>query len=126
MMQIRHLFFINLALGDREQSASIAAINIANGWGNAQTLCGPVLLVPYTVQREVISDGKSVMQTQRIISVLLPEDLNVDIAAMESTRWRGIFEVPVYRANVGACRRLCQETRSRHWCRAMRPSCGTR
>jgi inner membrane protein len=95
------LFFINLALSDREQSASSAAIDIANGWGNAQTLGGPVLLVPYTVQREVIYDGKSVLQTQHITAVLLPEDLNVDVGAAESTRWRGIFEVPVYRANVG-------------------------
>jgi len=95
------LFFINLALSDREQSASIAAADIANGWGNAQTLGGPVLLVPFTVEREVIINDKTVMQTQRITAVLLPEELNVDIAAMESTRWRGIFEVPVYRANVG-------------------------
>src|SRR5690348_15518012 len=85
------LFFINLALTDREVSASSAAADIANGWGNAQTLGGPVLLVPFTVQREVISDGKTVMQTQRITAVLLPEDLKVDVAAAEETRWRGIF-----------------------------------
>jgi len=95
------LFFINMALSEREQSASSAAIDIGNGWGNAQTLGGPVLLVPYTVVRETIVDGKSVMQTQYITAVLLPEDLKVDIGAAESTRWRGIFEVPVYRANVG-------------------------
>jgi inner membrane protein len=95
------LFFIEMALSDREQSASSATADIANGWGGSQTLGGPVLLVPYTVVRETIIDGKTVGQTQRITAVLLPEDLGVDVSAAEGTRWRGIFEVPVYRAAVG-------------------------
>src|ERR1700761_8410635 len=44
------LFFINMALSDREESANSAVVDIANGWGNAQTLGGPVLLVPYEMQ----------------------------------------------------------------------------
>ncbi|HUO89520.1 MAG TPA: cell envelope integrity protein CreD [Rhizomicrobium sp.] len=95
------LFFINLALADREQSANGAAIDIATGWGGTQTVAGPVLVVPYTVEREEIIDGKTVRQTERLNAVLLPEDLNVDASAVEETRWRGIFSVPVYRAGIG-------------------------
>jgi inner membrane protein len=95
------LFFINLALSDREQSANGAAIDIATGWGGTQTVAGPVLIVPYTVVREESVDGKVVRRTDHLSAVLLPEDLGVDAGAVEETRWRGIFSVPVYRADIG-------------------------
>jgi inner membrane protein len=95
------LFFINMALADRESSANSAAIDIASGWGAAQTVAGPVLIVPYTVVREELVDGKVVRRTEHLNAVLLPEELSVDAAAAEETRWRGIFSVPVYRAEIG-------------------------
>ncbi len=42
------LFFIQLVLSDREQTASGARSTIATGWGGAQVVAGPILFVPYT------------------------------------------------------------------------------
>ena len=94
------LLFIQLALSDREQTASGAIQDVASGWGGAQIVAGPMVLVPYTVERDSIVDGKTVRSTFRYTAVLLPDNLNMTVRASEETRWRGIFAVPVYRATV--------------------------
>ncbi len=94
------LFLIQLALSDRENRASGAATDIAGGWGGPQVVAGPVLLLPYTVVRDQVVDGKQVQSTQRLTAVLLPETLKFDVHTTLETRWRGIFGVPVYRATV--------------------------
>lgn len=95
------LFLIQLALSDREQTAVGAANDIAAGWGGAQVVAGPVLLVPYTVHRQNLVNGQQVDVEQGFTAMLLPENLDVDVRATSGTRWRGIFEVPVYKAAIG-------------------------
>jgi len=94
------LFFIQLALSDREQTASGAATDIATGWGGAQVVAGPILFVPYTVTGQNVVDGHTVPVIQQYTAVLLPETLDIDTWADTSTRSRGIFAVPVYRAAI--------------------------
>jgi len=94
------LFLIQLALSDREQTAAGAVTDIAGGWGGSQVIAGPILLVPYMVDRDSTVDGKTVRTEQRFDAVLLAENLDMDVQAESSTRWRGIFEVPVYTSNV--------------------------
>ena len=94
------LFFIQLALSDREQTAAGAATDIASGWGGAQVVAGPVFLVPYTAVRQSIVNGQPIQTEQRFTAVLLPENLNMNVRAASGTRWRGIFEVPVYKAAI--------------------------
>jgi inner membrane protein len=95
------LFLIQLALSDREQTAQGAANDIAGGWGGPQVVAGPVLLVPYTVHRQSLINGQQIDVEQSFTAMLLPENLNVDADAKSGTRWRGIFEVPVYTATIG-------------------------
>lgn len=92
------LLFIQLALSDREETAAGAIQDIAGGWGGPQVVAGPVVLLPYTVDRASIVDGKTVQTTLRLTAVLLPENLHMIVRANEETRWRGIFAVPVYRS----------------------------
>jgi len=94
------LFFIQLALSDREHTADQASSDVASGWGGPQVVSGPVLTVPYTVERSQVIDGKTVATTVRETRMLLPENLNLALHASAETRWRGIFKVPVYRAQV--------------------------
>jgi len=94
------LFFIQLALSDREQTASGAVADVANGWGGPQIVAGPVLLVPYTVIHQDIVDGRMVETPLRSTAVLLPENLNLNVDAETGIRSRGIFHVPVYRADI--------------------------
>ncbi len=92
------LLFIQLALSDREETAAGAIQDVASGWGGPQIVAGPVVLLPYTVERASIVDGKTVQSTLHLTAVLLPENLNMTVQANEETRWRGIFAVPVYRS----------------------------
>ncbi|HEY0282146.1 MAG TPA: cell envelope integrity protein CreD [Rhizomicrobium sp.] len=94
------LFLIQLALSDRQTTAAGAAGDIAAGWGGPQVVAGPVLLLPYTVLRDQVIDGKQVQSTQRLTALLLPETLKSDVRATGEARWRGIFAVPVYRAAI--------------------------
>lgn len=94
------LFLIQLALSDREQTAAGAANDIGAGWGGPQVVAGPILLVPYTVERQQLVNGQPANVEQNLTAMLLPENLAVDVQAASGTRWRGIFEVPVYKAAI--------------------------
>jgi len=94
------LFFIQLALSDREATASGANADIAGGWGGPQVVAGPILLVPYTALHQDIVDGRTVETAQHFTAVLLPENLDLKVKAETGTRARGIFDVPVYRADI--------------------------
>lgn len=100
------LFLIQLALSDRESTAGQAAQDVASGWGGPQTVAGPMLFLPYTTMFNGIVNGKSVEQPLLQTAVLLPESLDVKTTATTGARWRGIFDVPVYRANIAMHARL--------------------
>jgi len=94
------LFLIQLVLNDRQSYASGAVDDISAGWGGEQTVIGPILVVPYTIEHFEVVDGRTVQSTQRLTRVLLPADLDMKVAASVEQRHRGIFEVPVYRSAV--------------------------
>ena len=95
------LFFISLALDGREERAAGAASDVASGWGTAQVVAGPVVFVPYEYKVETVVDGKTLVSTHREEAAVLPTSLAIDAKANVETRWRGIFEVPVYRSAIG-------------------------
>lgn len=94
------LFLVQMAVSERQATAAGAATDIAQGYGGPQTVAGPVLLLPYTIQRSETVDGKLVQSSQNYTAVLLPDDLRLKVDAKTETRSRGIFPVPVYRAGV--------------------------
>ena len=93
------LMFIEFALTDRQERASEAQQDVANGWGGLQVVAGPLLFVPYEQKVTSVVDGRAVETTQRFTAVLLPSNLNLDTRTDMGRRWRGIFPVPVYRAS---------------------------
>lgn len=66
---------------------------ISQTWGNAQTLAGPVLAVPYKIK---VTDKES--KTEQMY--FLPEKLNVDAKMTTQIRSRGIYDVPVYEGEI--------------------------
>ena len=94
------LFFIELALADRQERAGDAVRDVAQGWGGPQIVGGPALLVPYDVTTVEVVAGETVQSTQRLTAILLPSQLAIDASAKSGKRWRGIFPVPVYQASV--------------------------
>jgi len=97
--------------------------DVSEEWGGAQLLSGPLLLIPveepvvYDRRREVVDpetgrvlrdeDDKviyehyqeTVVETRPAVH-LYPDDLAIDIATTGEVRHRGIFNVPVYSADV--------------------------
>ncbi len=95
------LFFIFIALSDRQEYARTAADDIARGWGGSQTIGGPALAVPYIVTESQRSgDGAVTTSDVRRVAIFLPKVLQADAATRTETRSRGIFEVNVYTADV--------------------------
>lgn len=77
-------------IADRQAHESEAAGNIAESWGRAQTLVGPMIVLPYRP-----ADGNWVRAL-----TLLPEQLSIDGKIVPEQRRRGLFSVTVYTAAV--------------------------
>lgn len=95
------LMLIPLALvsglrSERESRRSEAENTIANGWGSATRVTGPVLAVPH---RRVVIKGKETSEVWTWWYVL-PEQLDVRTKVRVSERSKGIFRMPVYEANI--------------------------
>ena len=80
------------------QALRTEAINqIARGWGGAQVLGGPVLVVP--TRRLVAPDGQP-PQWRAGSETVLADTLPLDVALATSTRRYGIYAAPVFVATV--------------------------
>ncbi|MGR3491329.1 MAG: cell envelope integrity protein CreD, partial [Shimia sp.] len=119
------LFFTGAIVDDRARYAEQTARDIAREWGGAQVLSGPQLVIPITETireevRENLIDAATGLperdpnsgavlyrvdiverEAQRGALYLLPEVFDVTLSTTSDIRKRGIFEVPVYRADAG-------------------------
>ncbi|MBP6011282.1 MAG: cell envelope integrity protein CreD [Alphaproteobacteria bacterium] len=95
------LFFVFIALADRQDYARTAAADIARGWGGPQMIGGPALAVPYVVsETQRSADGVVTTVDVRRVAVFLPKVFKADAATTAETRARGIFKVNVFTADV--------------------------
>lgn len=78
-------------VGDRTQNAEKAVASIAAPWGRAQTIGGPMLVVPYAVSAE---NGKTVRQAM----AFMPDSLAIEAEVDPEVRARGIYKALLYRA----------------------------
>jgi len=98
------LFMIRGLLDERHDRRNTAVREITETWGRAQTIVGPVLVVPYRtlriVEEEAIINGRAVRTTRERMSdayaCFLPDELIVEGAIDPSKRHRGIYEAVVY------------------------------
>jgi len=103
------LFTVYLLVYDRQSQSRTARASIAEGWGGAQTIAGPLLAIPYLTETEetVSEGGKQMTKTGTVWRTLI---LTPDVAAIDSTlapqvRRRSIYETVVYEArNRGSAR----------------------
>src|SRR4051794_22969997 len=98
------LFSIYLLSYDRESQSREAAASITAGWGGAQTMSGPVLVIPYraTTTETVVQNGQSVTRTNQVTRelTLAPEAVDVSTDVRPDVRKRSIYEAVVYDAKV--------------------------
>lgn len=103
------LFAVYLLVYDRSSQSTQAHDSIAQGWGGAQVISGPVLVIPYTATstETVVENGKQIQKTNtaRHELTLQPQaaDLHSDMSPQQ--RKYSIYAAVVYEAhNVGTSR----------------------
>lgn len=76
-------------ISEREQRQMEAKGEVSGKWGDAQTVTGPVLVIPYYPKPGVLSNA-----------FFLPERLKVNGKLLPEIRRRGIYEVAVYTSSL--------------------------
>jgi inner membrane protein len=83
-------------VSERQQRRDAAVGEVSSRWGNAQSLTGPALVVPYQHRWVEASGGQQVVRTGTRHAIFLPEQLRIRGTMKSEVRRRGIFSVPVY------------------------------
>jgi inner membrane protein len=98
------LFSIYLLAYDRQSQMRDATDSITAGWGGAQAMNGPVLVIPYraTATETVVENGQSVTRTNQVMRelTLAPEAVEMTTDVSHKVRKRSIYEAVVYDARV--------------------------
>jgi inner membrane protein len=90
------LGMIQRLISERMQHYATARADVANSYGEAQTIGGPILVVPFQFTRHVHEDSVVVVDEL----YLLPDELAITGEIETSERSRGIYDVPVYEARL--------------------------
>ena len=86
-------YMIEDLIRERSSYREVAIREVSSKWGEAQTINGPVLTLPYTAYFKN-NEGKVTTTTE--YAHFLPESLNVESELSPETRYRGIYDVVVY------------------------------
>ncbi|MBN1416617.1 MAG: cell envelope integrity protein CreD [Bacteroidales bacterium] len=81
---------------EREQRCKDTINEVTSKWGNSQTLCGPVLTVPYKTYMQT-NDG---IVTSIHHAHFLPSSLDISGSVVPEVRYRGIYEVIAYKTSL--------------------------
>jgi len=88
---------VNDLVREREGRAGEATAQIASRWGGQQLVGGPVLVVPVRYQQQ---QGKELVSMETTV-YLLPDRLAVHATLAPELRRYGMYETPVYLAELG-------------------------
>jgi len=96
------LFSVWLLSYDRRSQSEQATASITEGWGGAQAISGPVLVIPYraSASETVIEGGQSVTRSREVVRelTLSPETARLTAEVAPERRKRSIYEAVVYEA----------------------------
>lgn len=99
--------FITMLIEERQHRAEAVTEKVGRIWGGRdQVVAGPFLVVPYETAKHGDGKDRKRDRTQRHFAVVLPEELQIDADILTETRYRSIFEVPVYQAKISVSGRF--------------------
>jgi len=88
-------------IGERQQTRNGAVEEVTGKWGGKQSIIGPAVVVPYVKRwTEPDKDGNPQPRSAVVHAMFLPETLDISGTIESELRYRGIFEVPVYRLSL--------------------------
>jgi inner membrane protein len=82
---------------EREARSEEASLEICSKWANQQIVAGPILTVPY--QYSIINDEGKLL-TYVKYAHFLPDRLSISCELFPQIRYRGIYQVVLYRAEI--------------------------
>jgi inner membrane protein len=88
---------IRSLIRERENTRQEAIREVSSKWGYAQTITGPVLTLPYTKTHRN-QDGTTYKTTHH--AYFLPDVLKAESVITPEIRYRGIYEVALYRSDI--------------------------
>jgi inner membrane protein len=92
-----------LLVYDRQSQSQQASGSITQGWGDAQAMTGPTLVIPYraTATETVIEKGQSVTRSRDVVKelALSPEIVRISTDLKPERRKRSIYQAVVYEAS---------------------------
>ncbi|WP_167608436.1 cell envelope integrity protein CreD [Maribellus sediminis] len=91
-------FMIIELISERQQTAEITNHEVMQTWSLAQTVRGPVLVVPY-IKRSFDSEGK-ILNEDIMSTYILPKTLNIKGEIAPEKRKRSIYETVVYESGI--------------------------
>ena len=104
------LFSVWALVYDRQSQSEQATSSITEGWGGAQAISGPVLVIPYrtTASETVVENGQSVTRSREVRRelTLTPETADVKAQVKPERRKRSIYEAVVYDAKLAGSARF--------------------
>ena len=91
------LMMIQSLITERQNYRNNAVAEINKNWASGQTVAGPVLSIiseEWTENQE----GKKILKQNKYY--MLPENLNIESEVFPETRYRGIYEVTLYKTDI--------------------------
>lgn len=95
------VIMIDGVISERRYSRDEVVHEVTSSWGYNQKLIGPWIVVPYDYHwRETDKDGKVLVRKTTRYAWFLPESLDVTGKQTTEVRYRGIYKVPLFRAEL--------------------------
>ena len=88
------LVLVSCVVSDREGFRNKAIGGIAQSWGRAQRLDGPMMVIPFVTKRD---DSEYVQHV-----AVMPASLDLDVASRHEIRERAIYRTPVFSFEITA------------------------
>lgn len=91
-------FFVQDLIKEREQRQKEAVTEVSSKWAGRQNITGPVLVIPFD---EKITASNGTISHNRQLAYFLPDKLDMKSTVAPVKKYRGIYEVMLYTADVG-------------------------
>ena len=91
------LLMVQSLITDRQNYRQEAVNEISKGWAGTQSIAGPIITVSHKEER-VDNKGKKYFVTKR--DYYLPETLRIDAQVVPEKRYKGIYEVMLYKSKL--------------------------
>ncbi|MES9964331.1 MAG: cell envelope integrity protein CreD [Candidatus Sedimenticola sp. 20ELBAFRAG] len=94
------IFQIDGLVSERRYTRDNAIAEVTRKWGGAQVLQGPQIIVPFLEEVERKDNTSWKLEQRRAYATFLPDNLNTDVKIDSEIRHRGIYGIPLYRAQI--------------------------